>query len=87
MKKQFEAFGAPQDGLIEECAEVIKAICKAERFGYRNYHPDNPKACNAEDILNEINDLERRINELKPILKTYVDKFNYEAGINEQGST
>lgn len=75
MKKQFEAFGSPQDGVIEECAEVIKAICKAERFGYRNYHPDTPKVCNADEILNELDDLQTRINQFRPLLTAMSTQF------------
>ena len=75
MKKQFEAFGSPQDTLVEECAEVIQAICKAERFGYRNFHPNNPEKCNAELILDELDDLQRRINMLNPLLRTMVSQF------------
>lgn len=75
MKKQFKAFGSPQDGVIEECAELIKAICKAERFGYRNYHPSSPGICNAQEIVNEIDDVRRRLNEFDPILKSFVEKF------------
>lgn len=75
MKKQFEAFGSPQNGVIEECSEVIKAICKAERFGYRNYHPDTPRICNADEILSELDDLQIRINEFRPLLNALSMQF------------
>lgn len=41
MDKKCRKIGKPSIRLIEECSEVIKAITKAERFGYGNYHPDN----------------------------------------------
>ena len=66
--KNFEAFGMPEDKVIEECSEVIKSICKAKRFGWKNYHPSRPETCNAQEILNEVDDLRRAINELEPIL-------------------
>ena len=36
---RFEAFGEPEDKLVEECAELIKAISKAKRFGWKEFHP------------------------------------------------
>lgn len=75
MNRQLEAFGLPQHTVIEECSEVIKAICKAERFGYRNYHPMTPTVCNARLILDEIKDLKERLNEFEPILLCYARKF------------
>ncbi len=36
----FKHIGSPAVRLIEECGELIKAICKAERFGYDGFHPD-----------------------------------------------
>jgi len=62
MNKKLEAFGCPQDTVIEECSEVIQAICKAERFGYRNFHPNTPTICNARQILNEIETIKEVIN-------------------------
>ena len=32
--------GCPSDKLIEECSELIKALCKAKRFGINTPHPD-----------------------------------------------
>lgn len=84
MDEQFEAFGSPQDGVIEEAAELIKAICKAERFGYRNYHPKKPSVCNAREVLNEIDDLEIRIHHFKPLLIAMAKQF--EEASNESTS-
>jgi len=75
MNKQFDAFGSPEVKVISECAEVIHAITKAQIFGLRNYHPNKPAVCNAELVLNEIDDLERAINFLKPLLKLSVVQF------------
>jgi hypothetical protein len=51
--------------LIEECAELQHALCKAERFGWSNWHPDRPERTNMDDVLDEINDVERAIQELR----------------------
>jgi hypothetical protein len=39
MNKQYVNIGTPEDHLIEECAELIKSIMKARRFGYFNHPP------------------------------------------------
>ena len=54
---EYQHIGRPPTKLIEECSEVIKAICKAERFGYQNHHPDRPDISNADEIETEIKDL------------------------------
>lgn len=41
MNKKYKDIGKPSMRVVEECSELIKAIMKAERFGYDNSHPDN----------------------------------------------
>jgi len=57
MDNKYKDIGKLDDKVIEECAEVIHAICKAKRFGLDNWHPDTPNINNAKLICNEINDL------------------------------
>ena len=42
--------------LSEECAEVVQAISKCQRFGIDNYKPGKPKS-NREHLETEIGDL------------------------------
>ena len=42
--------------LAEECAEVIQAISKIQRFGLENYKPGKPKT-NQEHLEEEVGDL------------------------------
>jgi len=57
MNPQFIKYGTPLIKLIEECSEVIHALCKADRFGLDDYHPDT-KIINRNSINSEINDLQ-----------------------------
>jgi len=51
---------------IRECAELIHILCKAEIFGWDNYHPDDEThTTNRFLVLSEIKDVEKRIKELK----------------------
>ena len=69
---KYQYVGGIDQRLIEECAELIKAICKAERFGYNNFHPKRPKGSeenNKTDILREIKDVRRLLKEMEVFLQ------------------
>lgn len=62
---KYRLVGAVEDRVMEECSELIQAICKARRFGLENYHPrDSEKVSNRQLILNEIDDVRRVTLEL-----------------------
>ena len=62
----YEEIGRRTIYLIEECAELIHILCKAERFGVDNWHPnDSEKTPNRELIAKEMRDVEKRIKELR----------------------
>lgn len=51
--------------LMEECAEVIQAIAKAERFGYTNSHPSTPQTNNMWKIRMEWDDACKAFSKLE----------------------
>jgi hypothetical protein len=65
MNEEFSKIGKIEDKVIEECSEVIQAICKINRFGLFNYHPDRPETNNLFEALNEIEDAERVLAQYK----------------------
>ncbi|NLA32979.1 MAG: hypothetical protein GX864_03470 [Mollicutes bacterium] len=72
----YEKIGDPLAKLMKECGCVIQACYKYKMFGSHNYHPnDQNKTPNYRLVLNEIEDLEKRIDELKIYLKSNVCSF------------
>lgn len=72
MDEKFNKVGSIITRTIEECAELIHILCKVDRFGWTNYHPDDvTKVPNVLLVVNEISDLEHRLAELKCELKKY----------------
>ena len=64
---KYKAIGDIEDRVIEECAEVIHAICKAQRFGILNFHPET-KRHNVYLIADEIQDLKRVLGEYENVI-------------------
>ena len=62
---KFKSIGNITTRMIEEAAEIIKSVCKAERFGWLNHHPDRPKTTNYDEVCAEIQDLNDIFEELK----------------------
>ena len=49
-----------EDQLIEECSELIKALCKYKRFGAVAVDPNTKLVYdNRQDVLNEIEDVKQ----------------------------
>jgi NTP pyrophosphatase (non-canonical NTP hydrolase) len=66
MHEQFVKYGTPATKLVEECAELIQAICKGERFGYDDRNPliENAPTCR-ERVVEEIADVENALSNFK----------------------
>lgn len=62
---KFEGLGCITTRTIEECSELIHILCEIQRFGWFNYHPNNPNKENIVLVMDEIKCLEKRIEELK----------------------
>ena len=68
---KYVKIGLPETKVMEECSELIKAICKAERFGWDTHHPEYPpEKTNAVVVCEEIDDVVARCAELKEAIKT-----------------
>jgi len=39
--EDYEVQGSVETKLIEELSEVIKVVCKADRFGWGSFHPES----------------------------------------------
>lgn len=61
---RYEKTGDRLDHLVEECAELIKAVMKAKRFGLDNPDP-RTGVSNRAQILDEISDLRKRADEAR----------------------
>lgn len=54
----YKKIGSPLTKVVEECAEFIHMACKIDRFGWFNFHPDDPKETpNIELLQREMDDV------------------------------
>jgi len=72
---KYEYIGSPITKLIEECGELIQALCKADRFGLYSHHPyDRTKGNNLEEIQKEMVDVEKSYKWfLKKVMKGEIE--------------
>lgn len=82
MKVNYRDVGTPPTCLIEECSEIIEACskvihisCKGERFGWRNYHPEDPdQTTNVDLVKKELKDLKTRIAEFEGWIRIHEER-------------
>ena len=68
--------GPKEVRLMEECGELIQAVSKAVRFGYRNWDPNDPtKETNIRKIFREYNDVRRAFSEIH---RAHKEDFYYD---------
>jgi hypothetical protein len=79
---KYADIGEPEDSVIEECSEVIgecstliQEICKARRFGYLSFHPDDPdKKTNIDRIRAEMSDCVDAFDKLEVKMRKLICK-------------
>lgn len=62
---KYKHVGSPMTRLIEECAELQQALCKANRFGWFNFNPDRPERTNMDDVQAEMDDVVEAMERLQ----------------------
>ena len=78
---KYKNIGSPVTKLIEECSELIQSLCKADRFGWFNHHPDRPDATNISEVRAEMDDVVEACGELE---KKLIDiQHEYYKAINK----
>lgn len=73
----YEHIGEPETLVIEECSELIKALCKVKRFGWYNHNPyKDIHKTNMDHVKEEIADVIKAINKLNVKMNEIETKFN-----------
>lgn len=68
---EFKTIGRPEIRLAEECAEVIQALMKIERFGLAAFNPfDEVPVSNAQRLYDELQDLKACVAEMEECLSS-----------------
>ena len=83
---KYEHIGRPETRVVEECAELIHILQKVDRFGWFNYHPDDPaKTSNMELVRREMNDVLKAIGQLEKYMQEIRACKNYLREMRKEG--
>ena len=82
--------GSPLTRVVEECSEVIQIACKIDRFGWFNFHPNDPQETpnidllkrEMDDVVEAFGELEKRIIELRTKYYSEAQEHNKNADNN-----
>lgn len=66
---RYRHIGTPAEKMVEEIGEILQAIGKGSRFGWRNHHPDRPFQTNLDELCSEVDDFLEAFAEFKARLK------------------
>ena len=69
---QYINIGSPETKMIEECSELIKVLCKCDRFGYGNFNQKDGKY-NLTRVIEEIADVKLAIKNLEEKIENMIN--------------
>lgn len=68
---KYKDIGDPVTNLIEECAELIHALSKVQRFGWDAHNPESStKKTNYQRVEEEIADVKERMEEIRKLMNS-----------------
>lgn len=74
--EKYKTVGSPLSRVVEECSEVIQIACKIDRFGWFNYHPEDPHETSNIDLLRrEMDDVVEAFERLEVSMRELKNRY------------